>query len=89
MKAHREIKNLMIEPKYGAKGTIKPDIFAIWFTPIFIEVQRNVYIKEVMQKKIDLYDVLKKAPTQSGKQLQVLTKKIPHQIFRLDRGHLL
>jgi hypothetical protein len=56
MKAHREPKNLMIEPKYGDKGTIEPDIFAIWYQPIFIEVQRNVYTKEVMQKKIDLYE---------------------------------
>ncbi len=56
MKVHRETKNLMIEPKYGDKGTIEPDIFAIWFNPIFIEVQRNVYTKEVMQKKINLYE---------------------------------
>ncbi|MFA1710493.1 hypothetical protein ACDX66_02125 [Peribacillus frigoritolerans] len=46
----------MIEPKYGDKGTIESDIFAIWFNPIFIEVQHNVYTKEVMQKKIDLYE---------------------------------
>lgn len=56
MKAHREPKNLMIEPKYGDKGTIEPDIFAIWYQPIFVEVQRNLYTKEVMQKKIDLYE---------------------------------
>lgn len=60
----------MNDPKYGAKGTIEPEIFAIWFTPIFIEV-------------------FKKAPTQSEKQLQVLTKKIPHIKFSgLIGGHL-
>lgn len=56
MKAHRETKNLMIEPKYGDKGTIEPDIFAIWYQPIFVEVQRNLYTKDTMQKKIDLYE---------------------------------
>lgn len=57
MKAFKEPKHLMIEPKYGGKGTIEPDIFCMWYgNPMFIEVQRNVYTKEVMQKKISLYE---------------------------------
>lgn len=50
-------KHLAIEPKYGKKGSIEPDIFCKWLgMPIFIEVQRNTYTAKVMQKKIDLYD---------------------------------
>lgn len=56
MKKYREPQHLIIEPKYGNKGTIEPDLFAIWFQPIFIEVQRTTYTNEVMQKKINLYE---------------------------------
>jgi hypothetical protein len=55
MNQFREPNHLIIEPKYG-KGAIEPDLFAIWYQPIFIEVQRNQYTKEVMQKKINLYE---------------------------------
>jgi hypothetical protein len=50
-------KLLTIEPKYGKKGTVEPDIFCKWLgMPIFIEVQRSTYTAAQMQKKIDLYD---------------------------------
>jgi hypothetical protein len=50
-------KLLAVEPRYGGKGTIEPDIFCKWLNqPIFIEVQRNTYTAAYMQKKIDLYE---------------------------------
>lgn len=57
MKAFKEPKFLMIEPKFSSKGGVEPDIFARWLgNPIFVEVQRTFYSKEVMQKKINLYE---------------------------------
>ncbi len=45
-----------VEPKVGVKGSIEPDVFAIWKgTPMFIEIQRNVYSKKVMTRKINRY----------------------------------
>lgn len=57
MMSFKKPKHLIVEPRYGSKGVIEPDIFAVWQgVPIFIEVQRNQYTKEVMQKKINLYE---------------------------------
>ncbi|PFW72152.1 hypothetical protein COL23_25720 [Priestia aryabhattai] len=56
MKKYKEPKFLMIEPKFSKKGCVEPDIFCRWHgNPLFVEVQRNLYSKETMQKKIDLY----------------------------------
>jgi hypothetical protein len=50
-------KFLTIEPKYGRKGTVEPDMFCKWLgMPVFIELQRNTYTAAQMQKKIDLYE---------------------------------
>lgn len=46
-----------VEPKLGEKGTVEPDIFTIrQETPFFIEVQRTVYSKKVMDAKIKRYE---------------------------------
>lgn len=46
-----------VEPKVGEKGTVEPDVFAVWKgTPFFIEVQRTVYTKKVMDAKIKRYE---------------------------------
>lgn len=50
---------MLIEPKVGTKGTVKPDLFCIFRnTPFFIEVQRSVYSEKVMSEKIDCYEQL-------------------------------
>jgi hypothetical protein len=50
-------KFLAVEPRYGKKGTIEPDIFCKWLNmPVFIEVQRSTYTASYMQKKLDLYE---------------------------------
>lgn len=50
-------KFLTIEPKYGKKGTVEPDMFCKWLgMPVFIEYQRSTYTAAQMQKKIDLYE---------------------------------
>lgn len=57
MKMFKEPKYLMIEPKFGPKGGVEPDIFCLWYgNPILIEVQRNIFTSETMQKKITLYE---------------------------------
>jgi hypothetical protein len=52
----QETTRFEIEPKLGEKGTIEPDIFTIWQgSPLFIEVQRNIYTNTVMNQKIQRY----------------------------------
>lgn len=48
-----------IEPKYN-KGLAEPDIYTVFKgTPLFIEVQRNIYSQQVMDNKIKRYEALK------------------------------
>ncbi|MGO4887049.1 replication-relaxation family protein [Anaerobacillus sp. MEB173] len=45
-----------VEPKYGNKGTVEPDIFMLWKgAPFFVEIQRSVYSKKVFDAKMERY----------------------------------
>jgi Replication-relaxation len=45
-----------IEFKPGKKGSIEPDLFMIWNNaPFFVEIQRNVYSKKVIDTKMERY----------------------------------
>jgi hypothetical protein len=49
-------KQFVVEPKYG-KGYMEPDIFMIWKrAPFFVEIQRSVYSKRVMNDKVQRYE---------------------------------
>lgn len=46
-----------VEFKTGKKGSIEPDIYMNWNgTPFFVEIQRSVYTKKVMDAKIKRYE---------------------------------
>lgn len=50
-------KVFQVEPKYQ-KGYMEPDIFTIWRkSPFFVEVQKSIYSKAVMQAKIKRYEL--------------------------------
>lgn len=52
-----KLRQFDVEPKYGKKGTVEPDIFAIWNgSPWFIEVQRSIYGEKTMQAKLKRYE---------------------------------
>ncbi|MGC4378972.1 replication-relaxation family protein [Fictibacillus sp. Mic-4] len=56
LRKYAEPKQFIVEPKLGAKGTSEPDAFMIWQgAPFYIEIQRNVYSKKVMDAKIKRY----------------------------------
>jgi Replication-relaxation len=51
-----KITQFEVEYKTGEKGSIEPDIFMVWNqAPFFVEIQRSVYAKKVMNIKIDRY----------------------------------
>lgn len=65
MRQYGEIITFQVEPKYGAKGTVEPDVFCIFRkhdrqdkTPLFIEVQKTVYSQKTMQAKLERYKKL-------------------------------
>lgn len=50
------IQEFLIEPRYGGKGSVEPDIFLKFRnTGFFIEVQRTVYSEKLMDEKMDRY----------------------------------
>lgn len=52
-----EPKRFIVEPKYGGKGAVEPDIFMIWAgNPWLIEVQRTIYSEKQMKEKLDRYE---------------------------------
>jgi hypothetical protein len=62
---HGTLDVFQVEPKYGGKGTVEPDIFCIFRkhgmagrTPFFIEVQQTVYSQKVMTAKLKRYEEL-------------------------------
>lgn len=49
-------KSFIVEPKYG-KEFMEPDAFMIWKrAPFFVEIQRSIYSKKVMNDKIHRYE---------------------------------
>ncbi|WP_338782445.1 replication-relaxation family protein [Metabacillus sp. FJAT-52054] len=45
-----------VEYKTGSKGSVEPDIYMIWNKiPFFVEIQRNIYSKKVMERKLERY----------------------------------
>lgn len=69
-----------VEPKLGGKGTVEPDVFAIWQgTPFFIEVQRSMYTKKVMDEKIKRYEAF-----YESKEWMEFTDKFPIIIIISD-----
>ncbi|MGQ8866426.1 replication-relaxation family protein [Bacillus sp. NA_145.1] len=54
---YEKTKLFKVEPKYG-KEYMEPDAFTIWRrSPFFIEVQKSVYSKKIMQEKINRYEL--------------------------------
>lgn len=77
MKRYDEPTHLLVEPKFGEKGTIEPDLFCIFKrTPFFIEIQRNVYSEKVMNEKIGRYETFYYSETWKEFEWQQKDKKV-------------
>jgi hypothetical protein len=51
-----KLTTFQVEPKYGSKGIVEPDIFANFRdTHFFIEVQRTLYSEKQINEKINRY----------------------------------
>lgn len=56
MRSQGEVQSFLVEPKYGAKGTVEVDAYAyVRKTAFFIEVQKTVYTEKQMEDKIERY----------------------------------
>lgn len=59
LKQYTRIDSFIVEPKYK-KGLAEPDIYTtIKGKSFFIEIQRNLYSRKVMDQKIKKYEALK------------------------------
>jgi hypothetical protein len=60
---HGTLDSFIVEPKYGGKGVVEPDVFCIFKkhgmtgkTPFFIEVQQTIYSQKAMMQKLKRYE---------------------------------
>lgn len=75
-----KLTTFLVEPKYGSKGVVEPDIFTNFRdTNFFIEVQRTLYSEKQMNEKINRYVEF----YQSG----VMAKPFPHVLILSDQRY--
>ena len=56
MRKMGKLGTFLVEPKYGSKGIVEPDIFCEFRdTHFFIEVQKTIYSEKQMNEKINRY----------------------------------
>lgn len=78
-------QTFLVEPKYGSKGTVEPDAFAIWKRqPFFIEAQCSVYSDEAMRKKLDRYEELFQSGSLINESWQPSKPIFPHVLIISD-----
>ncbi|MED1471765.1 hypothetical protein [Bacillus salipaludis] len=77
-----KLTTFLVEPKYGGKGTVEPDIFCTFRdTNFFIEVQRTLYSEKQMNEKINQYvDFF---------QCGVMTKPFPHILILSEQRYVI
>lgn len=80
---HGKVDQFLVEPKYGNKGTVEPDVFCIFKrTPFFIEVQKTVYSDKQMNEKLERYVALYNSGVIAGEPWQPQGKPLfPHVLI--------
>lgn len=77
---HGTIETFLVEPKYGAKGTVEPDAFLSYrSTGFFLEIQKSIYSEKQMLEKMDRYVDL----FNSG----IITKPFPHVLILSEQRY--
>ncbi|MFJ7585643.1 hypothetical protein ACIQXT_29175 [Bacillus cereus] len=59
IRKHGQLESFLVEPKYGKKGNVEPDVYMYFRqTPFFIEVQNSIYSQKQMEEKLERYNDL-------------------------------
>ncbi len=85
------LEMFLVEPKYGEKGNVEPDIFCVWKRmPFFIEVQKSVYSEKQMKDKLTRYKALYQSKVIEKEVWQPQDKKLfPNVIILSDTRYAL
>ncbi|MFP3886595.1 hypothetical protein U8V97_14180 [Priestia filamentosa] len=88
---HGKLDTFLVEPKYGYKGAIEPDIFCIFRkTPFFIEVQKTIYSEKQMNDKLERYMDLYHSSILENESWQLFDKKVfPRLLILSDQRYAL
>ena len=90
MLQHNALETFLVEPKYGEKGTVEPDIFCIFRkTPFFIEVQRTVYSEKQMNEKLERYVELYHSGVMENEPWQPENKVFPRVLILTEQRYAL
>jgi len=102
MLRYGDILQFQVEPRFGGKGTVEPDVFCIFRkhgrkdkAALFIEVQKTVYSQRTMQSKLERYlqlyesDVISKEPWQPENKPSIFPRILilSEQRFALDSSY--
>jgi hypothetical protein len=92
---HGEAETFLVEPKYGQKGLVEPDIFCMFVSeygksPFFIEVQNSVYPEKTMLEKLKRYvalyesGIIQREPWQGSKPIFPYVLILTESRYALD-----
>lgn len=83
------LESFIVEPKYGSKGIVEPDIFCVFRkTPFFIEVQKSVYSEKQMSDKLNRYlDLYNRQLLHSEPWQRSDRKVFPHVLILSDHRY--
>lgn len=89
MMKQERVSTFLVEPKYGKKGTVEPDIFCLYRrTPFFIEVQNSVYSEKQMAEKLNRYEELFHSSILHNESWQIKEKPIfPHVLILSEQRY--
>lgn len=87
--SNEKIEVFLVEPKYGPKGTVEPDIFCIIRgTPFFIEVQKTIYSDKQMKDKLNRYVALYQSRVIEQESWQTAEKTVfPHVLILSEQRY--
>lgn len=95
---HGQAETFLVEPKYGPKGFVEPDIFCIFVSeygksPFFIEVQNSVYSENTMREKLKRYvalyesGIIHREPWQDSKPIFPYVLILTESRYALDESY--
>jgi hypothetical protein len=95
---HGDVETFLVEPKYGQKGMIEPDIFCMFVSeygksPFFIEVQNSVYSENTMREKLKRYvalyesGIIHREPWQDSKPVFPYVLILTESRYALDESY--
>lgn len=82
VRKYEALESFRVEPKYGKKGTVEPDVYMYFRnTPFFLEIQKSIYSEKQMKEKLARYINLFHR--------EIIAKPFPHVLILSEQRYAL